>query len=525
MMFFIRKAIIGETTDAGNKPRISAIDPCILCYKDSLTMRMTIKAAGLAFLLLASAEAPAAPQGRDLRLPKIFGDHMVVQRGVPIPVWGWAAPGEKIVVNLGGAVAAGTADKDGRWMAKVPPIKQPGGPFDMVVGGRSAVTFKDVLVGDVWVCGGQSNMEWGVGGCNAPGDIQGAKFPLIRCIKVQKKPAAAPEKDITGSWQVCSPATVAGFTAVGYFFARTVHEETRVPIGLIDSNWGGTAIEPWIVPDGLKLVNELSSSRAEADKQAAEWAEGKPHTWSVLYNGMIAPVVPYGVKGALWYQGESNGGEGDSYFHKMRALIGGWRQVWGLGDFPFYFVQLANFQQASENPAGGDGWAKIRMAQAKSLQIPNTGMAVTTDIGEAGDIHPKNKQDVGRRLALWALAKDYGKKTLVYSGPLYKDMRVEDNRIRVLFDCTGSGLMVGKKEGLAPTVEAKGERLQRFAIAGANKQWSWANAQIDGKTVVVWSEKVPRPVAIRYAFSMNPQGANLYNKEGLPASPFRTDDW
>jgi sialate O-acetylesterase len=196
-----------------------------------------------------------------------------------------------------------------------------------------------------------------------------------------------------------------------------------------------------------------------------------------------------------------------------------------LGDFPFYFVQLANFQQPNDNPAGGDGWAKIRMAQTKSLQIPNTGMAVTTDIGEAADIHPKNKQDVGKRLAFWSLAKDYGKKTLVFSGPLYKDMRVEDNRVRILFDSAGSGLMVGKKEGTAPTVEAKGEKLQRFAVAGSNKQWAWANAVIDGKTVLVWSEKVPRPVAVRYAFSMNPQGANLYNKEGLPASPFRTDDW
>ncbi len=486
-------------------------------------MKRTVLAA--ITLALLAALPSSARQARELRVAKIFGDNMVLQRGVPLPVWGWASPGEKVVVNLAGQVASGTADKDGRWMAKLPAIKQPGGPFEMIVGGRTALKFKDVLVGDVWVCGGQSNMEWTVGGCNAPDDIQNAKYPHLRCIRIQKKSSATPEKDLSGSWQACSPQAVGGFTAVGYFFARTVHEETKIPIGLVDSNWGGTAIEPWIVPDGLKAVPELASGRSEAEQQTAAWAEGKPFAWSVLYNGMIAPVVPYGIKGALWYQGESNGGEGDSYFHKMRALIGGWRQAFGVGDFPFYFVQLANFQQANDNPAGGDGWARIRMAQSRSLQIPNTGMAVTTDIGDAADIHPKNKQDVGRRLALWALAKDYGKKTLVFSGPLYKDMRIEENRIRIVFDSAGSGLMAGKKEGLAPTVEAKGEKLQRFAIAGANKQWAWANAAIDGKTVVVWSEKVPRPVAVRYAFSMNPQGANLYNKEGLPASPFRTDDW
>jgi sialate O-acetylesterase len=209
----------------------------------------------------------------------------------------------------------------------------------------------------------------------------------------------------------------------------------------------------------------------------------------------------------------------------MRALIGGWRQAFGGGDFPFYFVQLANFQAATDNPAGGDGWAKIRMAQTKSLTIPNTGMAVTTDIGEANDIHPKNKQDVGKRLALWALAKELPKKNVVFSGPLFKAAVAEGTRVRIAFDSVGGGLMIGRKEGTAPTVEVKNGKLQRFAIAGKDKQWVWADARIDGKTVVVWSEKVPQPVAVRYAFSMNPEGANLYNKEGLPASPFRTDDW
>ena len=244
-----------------------------------------------------------------------------------------------------------------------------------------------------------------------------------------------------------------------------------------------------------------------------------------LYNGMINPVVPYGIKGAIWYQGESNGGEGDSYYHKMRALIGGWRKVWNQGDFPFYHVQLANWQKPNDNPAGGDGWAKVRMAQLQSLQIPNTGMAVSIDIGDAADIHPKNKFDVGERLALWALRDNYGKKDLVVSGPLYKSMKVDGNKIRVSFDHAGSGLMVGKKDGRNPTVEDKGGKLKRFAIAGEDKKWVWADAVIDGAAVVVSSPDVAKPVAVRYAFTMNPEGCNLYNKEGLPASPFRTDEW
>ncbi len=485
---------------------------------------MRIRFAAAALLLAAAARPVPAAESRPLDLPRIIGDHMVLQRGIPIPVFGTAAPGEKVVVNLAGKAVAAVADKEGRWLAKLPAVKLPGGPFDLAVGGRGAPrVFKDVYVGDVWLCGGQSNMEWVVNGCNAAEDIQAAKHPLIRCIRVQKKASATPLSDLAGDWQVCSPQTVGGFTAVGYFFARTVHEETKVPIGLIDSNWGGTAIEPWIPVEALKAVPE-AGSRDEAERAMAAF-DGKGFTWSVLYNGMIAPVVPYGLKGALWYQGESNGGEGDSYYHKMRALIGGWRQAFGVGDFPFYYVQLANWQAANDNPAGGDGWSKLRMAQLKALQIPHTGMSVTTDIGDAGDIHPKNKQDVGKRLALWALAKEFPKKNVVYSGPLFKAAQAEGPRVRIAFDSVGGGLMVGKKEGTAPTVEVKNGKLQRFAIAGKDKQWVWAEAKIDGKTVVVWNEKVPQPVAVRYAFSMNPEGANLYNKEGLPASPFRTDDW
>jgi len=244
-----------------------------------------------------------------------------------------------------------------------------------------------------------------------------------------------------------------------------------------------------------------------------------------IYNGMIYPLAPYAIKGALWYQGESNGGESDEYYYKMRALIGGWRKVWNQGDFPFYFVQLANFAQVNDNPEGGDGWARIRMAQVKSLTIPHTGMATIIDIGEGPDIHPKNKFDVGERLALWALRNEYGKTGVVVSGPIYKSMKVEGASIRIAFEHVGHGLIVGKKSGTAPTEALSGVKLKRFAIAGSDKKWYWADVSIDGGTVVVSSPMVASPVAVRYAFTMNPEGANLYNREGLPASPFRTDEW
>jgi sialate O-acetylesterase len=247
---------------------------------------------------------------------------------------------------------------------------------------------------------------------------------------------------------------------------------------------------------------------------------------TAIYHSMVYPLAPYGIRGAIWYQGESNGGEGVEYFHKMRALIEGWRAVWNQGEFPvyFYFVQLANWQNPNDDPAGGDGWARIREAQRQTLTIPHTGMAVITDIGEAGDIHPRNKQDVGKRLARWAL-RDVCGKELVVSGPLYREMKIEDGRIRLFFDHVGGGMIVGKKSGLEPTRAVENGRLERFAIAGADRKWHWADAMIDGETVVVRSDDVREPVAVRYAYSMNPAGANLYNREGLPASPFRTDDW
>ncbi|MDP6630645.1 MAG: sialate O-acetylesterase [Kiritimatiellia bacterium] len=512
--------------------------------------------------LLITTTAMAAP-----RLPGFFTDNMVLQREMEVPVWGWADPGEVVTVAFGGQSVSATAGANGKWMVKLAAMPASGEGRVLKASSKSGqpVALANVVVGEVWICSGQSNMEWTMSGIkNSKEEIVAATFPLIRHMKVGHVATDVPLADLKSEWQVCSPSTAGGFTAVGYFFARKLHAELAIPIGLIGSNWGGTRVEPWTPPVGFRAIPELSDISARVDatlpgtavgKAAYETLIAKVDTWSAeaktkvaegqcppplptpprvggshqdptrIYNAMIHPLIPYAIRGAIWYQGESNGGEGVSYFHKKQALIGGWRKLWNQGAFPFYFVQLANFKQATDAPAGGDGWAKTREAQSQCLTIPNVGMAVITDIGEAKDIHPRNKQDVGLRLALWALAKDYGQKDRVYSGPLYKSHTIKDGAIRVTFDHAGSGLIVGKKEGLAPTTEDSAGTLTRFAIAGADKQWHWADAVIDGNSVVLSSANVAEPVAARYAFSMNPEGANLYNREGLPASPFRTDDW
>jgi sialate O-acetylesterase len=511
----------------------------------------------------------------DVRLSNLFGDSMVLQRDLPVAVWGQADAGEKITVSFAGARAEAVADAAGNWSLKLPAFPESSDGRELTVAGKNTITIRNVAVGDVWVCSGQSNMEWGLGGCNARDDVAAADCPKLRRIKLDHRALGCPDRGVPGRWEVCTPQSAPGFTAVGFYFARRIQKETGVPIGLIDDNWGGTRIEPWIPPAGFEqeptlvgmledlkkrdqdyrsnlgkgldeMTKWIADTRAALAKPDAVISEpprmpgnplndaGSPTT---LYNGMIHPIMGYGIKGAIWYQGESNGGEGDEYFVKMRALIGGWRKLWAQppspgsgaqwGEFPFYFVQLANFQRPNDNPAGGDGWARIRMAQLKALQIPKTGMAVAIDLADAGnpdDIHPKNKFDVGERLALWALKSEYGK-PVVASGPLYKGIKVEGSKIRVSFDYVGGGLMAGSKVERTPAAEVKDQPLKRFAVAGEDRKWVWADAAIDGADVLVSSPQVPAPVAVRYAYSMNPAGANLYNREGLPASPFRSDDW
>jgi sialate O-acetylesterase len=496
-------------------------------------------------LLLAGAGAALA----DVKLPSVIGDNMVLQQGEKVSIWGWADPDEEVMVGVSwnSMKWAVTADKDGKWSFKMSP-PEVGGPYEMTLTGKNSITIKNILVGEVWVGSGQSNMQWAVNqSANAEQEIAAANYPKIRLFYVKRTVADKPQTDCEGKWVECSPETVPGFSAVAYYFGRYLHKELDVPVGLIHTSWGGTPAESWTrrealeaMPDCEPILKRYADAVAkypqameEHKQKLAEWkeaaekarAEGKnpprrpweplgpghPHAPSGLYNAMISPLIPYGIAGAIWYQGESNAGRAYQYRTLFGGMIKNWRDDWGVGKFPFLFVQLANFMKTKPEP-DESAWAELREAQTMTLGLPNTGMAVIIDIGEADDIHPKNKQDVGKRLALWALANTYGKK-LVYSGPIYKSMKVDGNSIVLSFDHVGGGL-----------VAKGGEELKGFAIAGADKKFVWADAKIDGDTIVVSSDKVAEPAAVRYAWADNPV-CNLYNAEELPASPFRTDDW
>lgn len=624
-------------------------------------------------------------------LHPLFTDHMVLQRGINAPVWGWTTPGKMVTVGMNGQTSSVVAGPDGKWMAALGPFPA-GGPYTLTVEGPEKAQVQDVLVGDVWICSGQSNMEMGIGNVNkAKEEIASATNSNIRLFTVPKKTAGEPQETVVSHWDTCTPATVAaggwgGFSAVGYFFGRHLQETQHVPIGLIHTSWGGTIAEAWAsasalraMPDFVPQVDAVERSVAElkkgagnADKMLADWYEkndpgtaqkwgaadfsaanwktmqlptawenaglpnydgivwfrkrfelpadwaGKdltlhlgpiddddttyvngvqvgatrgynidrvykipaallkagrnviavrvldtgggggldgtpdkmfvapaggaagqsltlagnwryqdsaplakttpvpmqtgdnPNVTTVLYNGMIAPLIPYGIKGAIWYQGESNAGRGMQYRTLLPTMIKDWRARFGVGEFPFFIVQLANFTPTVDQPIQ-EGWADLREAQLLTAEnLPKTGIAVALDIGEAGDIHPKNKQEVGRRLGLAADAIAYGNK-IEYSGPHYRSMKVEGDKIRLTFDHLGGGLTT-KDDG----------PLKGFAIAGANGHFEFADAKIDGDTIVVSSAKVPNPTAVRYAWANNPV-CNLVNKAGLPASSFRTD--
>lgn len=471
---------------------------------------MRVRTVGwLALLVVAAWVLPASAA---VKLPAIIGDNMVLQQGEAVPVWGWDDPGTEVTVTLGEAKVTAKADDKGRWQVQLPAMTA-GGPHTMTIAGSNTVTVGNILIGEVWLCSGQSNMEWPVGNSiNAQDEIAAADHPRIRGIKIAHVPADKPREDVASSgWQVCSPQTVSGWTAVGYFFARELQQKLDVPVGLIGSNWGGTRIEPWTPPVGFQQVPALKNIADNLDNFPVKNADGKINHQSplALYNGMIAPLVPYGIRGALWYQGESNNGEGMLYFEKSKALISGWRSLWNKPDLPFYLVQLAPFRYGGD-PQNLPG---IWEAQTATLSIPNTGMAVTVDISALHDIHPRNKQDVGKRLSLWALAHLYGKADLVYSGPLYKSMTVEGNKIRLTFDHVGQGL-----------VSRDDKPLTWFTIAGEDQNFVDARAEIDGDTVVVSADAVAKPVAVRFGWSQEAE-PNLSNKNGLPASPFRTDKW
>ncbi len=499
-----------------------------------------------AFVVVASASA-------DVTMPHVFGSHMVLQRDQPLPVWGWADADEKVSVQIGDQPAVTTtADKNGEWRVTLPKMAA-GGPLTMRIAGKNAVTLDDVLVGEVWLCSGQSNMEMVVASCNnAQEEIAAANYPKIRHIKVPKLTASVPAKDFPGEWQVCSPETAGGFTACGYFMARELQKKLNVPIGLVHSSWGGTRIEPWTTPAGFAQVSALEDIQkkiAKADPHSAEFKDGlgkyltNLESWmqtarqsiaqeklvapmpefpqdfvplaarpspqgqpTTLYNAMIHPLVPFGIRGAIWYQGESNHVEGKLYTEKMKALIASWRKLWNC-ELPFYYVQIAPYIYGAENPTVmGEFWE----AQSAALEIPNTGMVVINDIGDYKNIHPKNKQEVGRRLALLALKNLYGQRDLVCSGPTFKTMAIEGGKIRIRFDNIGGGL-----------ASRDGKPLNWFEIIGKGTDWTKADAAIEGDSVILSSDKVSQPVAMRFAWDKSAE-PNLMNKEGLPASAFRS---
>jgi len=618
----------------------------------------------------------------EVKLPHIFSDNMVIQQNKPIKIWGWADKNETVEVKFLDQVKKVKADKNGNWQLQLNPVTY-GGPYTLdIKGKKSTVSFKNILVGEVWLCSGQSNMEWTVAGSmNATTEIANADYPQIRSFNVRKDMSIEPKSDLNGSWEVCSSETVENFSAVGYFFARKLYQELNIPIGIINSSWGGTDIETWTSSDSFFKLSEKfmdryknieisnmeefikeNEQKVRAFQEALskdpgmseEWyrpsyntnawakmavpklwdgelaavdgivwfkynvtlpesAKGKPAkiqlamiddndiTWlngvkigetnghminrlynipdniltggtntivikitdnsgaggiygdakdlylevdgkkyplagdwqykasvtnhgynfvdtspnmypTLLYNAMINPIIQYPIKGAIWYQGENNAGAAYNYRTLFPNMIENWRAKWGY-EFPFYWVQLANFMAKDETPKESE-WAELREAQTMTLSLPQTGEAVITDIGEANDIHPRNKQDVGIRLALNALNKDYGKKDIVYSGPTFKDINISGNKAVISFNNVANGLIVKDKYGY----------VEGFTIAGADKKFVWAKAYIDGDKVVVYSDNINNPVAVRYSWANNPD-VNLFNKEGLPAAPFRTDNW
>ena len=501
-----------------------------------------------------TALAVTSPAAAEVRPAGVFGSHMVLQAESEVPVWGWADAQEEVTVRIAGQEVRTRAGGDGRWMVKLAPMPA-GGPHRLEIVAGDTLALEDVLIGEVWLCSGQSNMEWGIKVSADPEkEIAAADHPRIRLLSVPHRTARRPEPDIDARWAVCTPEGIlsvghwnAGFSAVAYHFGRRLQEELDVPVGLIQSTWGGTRIEPWTPPEGFQAVPALAGlleplKRADEEFREAvgraltahqQWLEeararydaGKeaapPPAWprhplddnscpTSLYNGMIHPLVPCAIRGAIWYQGESNRTDGMGYVEKKRALIGGWRQLWGRGDFPFYFVQLAPYRYGTEDPTI---LPRMWEAQTRCLEIPNTGMAVTVDIGDPADIHPRNKRDVGERLALWALARTYGRKDLVFSGPLYRSASNEGGAIRIRFDHVGGGL-----------ISRDGGPLSWFEIAGTDRHFVPAEALIDGDTVVVRANEVADPAAVRFSWHMEAR-PNLCNREGLPASPFRTDSW
>jgi sialate O-acetylesterase len=500
-------------------------------------MRSLLPVIGIFFAGLAYA---------DVKPNALFSDHMVLQSGMSVPVWGTADPGEKVTVTIAGQSQSATAGSDGKWMVRLGELK-PGGPMEMTIDGKNRLLVKDALVGEVWLGSGQSNMAFTVskkkasyaGLIDEDKEIAAANYPRIRMFTAKTAKTYEPRQEIGGEWLICNPENVPGFSAVGYLFARGLQKELGVPVGILTVAFGASTAESWIPRAAMaedpqlkpmldkfdnivRFYREHPGALASEAPEAPQTINARPgnnkaplrdpvqdqHQPTVLFNGMIYPVIPYAIRGAIWYQGESivGGKAGVAlYPHVMETLVGNWRKLWAEGDFPFYAVQLPALGNVSNNPA-------VREGQAQLTQLPNTAVAVTIDIGDPKDVHPHNKAPLGDRLTRIALANAYGKK-IEYSGPVYQSMQTDGSSVRIRFTHTGGGLV------------AKDGPLRWLRIAGADQKFVEASGRIDGDSVVVSSPEVSSPVAVRYAWDNYPEGCNLYNAEGLPAAPFRTDRW
>ena len=508
-------------------------------------MKSRVFPCAVLFVLAVSARA-------ELKLPAIIGDEMVLQQQQADPVWGWDTPGTKVTVEFAGQTKTAEAGADGRWTVKLDPMPANANPQAMTIKGSTSRTLQNVLIGEVWMCSGQSNMQWALAG-DWNGDLEalGANLPGLRLVSVPQVGTQEPQNDFKGQWRACTPDNCRGFSAAGFFFGRHLHQVLGVPVGLINNAWGGSAAEAWVKRSSLEQdprfkalmertvgqENALTSPEAKAKHEAAmaKWkadsekakAEGKPQPkapgspdgWlngnarpGNIFNGVLNPTLGYGIKGVIWYQGESNAGRAWEYRALFPFMIQQWRSEWKQGDFPFYWVQLADYM--AEKPEPGDSaWAELREAQTMTLSLPKTGQAVIIDIGEGKDIHPRNKRDVGARLARLALAKDYGI-ALPHLSPVCKDVRIEGNKAVVTLDMFGSELRPFDVQ------EAVG-----FAVCGADKVWRNAKGRITGKdSIEVTCDQIPNPVAVRYAWADNPV-CNLFSKDGLPVTPFRSDDF
>lgn len=462
-----------------------------------------------------------------LRLPALVSSGLVLQRDQPARIWGWNLSGNEVTVSLNNKTYTAVPGADKKWFVTLDPMPA-GGPHQIHIStDGDSVSLEDVLFGDVWLCSGQSNMTFAMSllAAREAGDIAESANRNIREFQVKREYSFEPKDDLAGKWQEANPENVLKFSAVAYYMAKNLYQKYRVPVGIIHSAWGGTPAEAWVSPEALTDFPHYAekysffrdsvnlTAALEKSRQADDKTFRIHYQPAALYNAMIHPLIPYTLKGIAWYQGEANSKKAPEYARLLTTLIRGWRESWQQGEIPFLIVQLANYMSAQKNPSEG-GWAAIREAQLEvSRTVPNTALIVTIDVGEANDIHPLNKKEVGRRLALAAEKTAYREKDGVHSGPVYQSMRRNGKKVILSFTDTGSGLI------------AKGGELARFAIAGKDRQFTWASAKIAGDRVIVWSDAVPDPVAVRYAWASNPEGCNLYNKEGLPASPFRTDNW